>query len=62
MPAFFAFCSRCGASLDEKDRSCACCGAEAVDANIVTVLKRTSARRSRRGRDEEPPEDNLFPL
>ena len=56
------FCSRCGADLNENDRECRCCGADACDANTVALLKRTSIRRLRRGRDEEPPEDTLVPL
>lgn len=63
MPRFIGFCSRCGYNVDDSDRVCRCCGAETLDANLVAVLKRTSARRSRADRNEPaPPEDNLFPL
>jgi hypothetical protein len=56
------FCSRCGCNLDGDERTCRCCGAETVDANVISLLKRISARRTRRGRDEDPAEDNFFPL
>jgi uncharacterized membrane protein YvbJ len=56
------FCNHCGADLREGDRECRCCGAETYDANVVTLLKRTSTRRARRGRDEEPPEDTFLPF
>jgi predicted amidophosphoribosyltransferase len=55
------FCSRCGADLSQEDRFCRCCGNETYDANVVTLLKRTSARRSRRGTVEET-DDSGFPL
>lgn len=56
------FCSRCGGDVDEGERSCACCGADTIDANLVTLLKRTSSRRSQRGREEDPVDDTRFPL
>jgi RNA polymerase subunit RPABC4/transcription elongation factor Spt4 len=56
------FCSRCGCNVDEDDRICRCCGADSVDANVISLLKRISARRSRRGRDEDAGEDDVIPL
>jgi uncharacterized membrane protein YvbJ len=56
------FCNRCGTTIEEDERTCRCCGAETIDANTVMVLKRISARRSRRGREEDGADDNPFPL
>jgi len=56
------FCSHCAAEIGKDDRTCTCCGAETTDANLVTVLKRTSNRRSRVRGDDEGPDDILFPL
>jgi predicted amidophosphoribosyltransferase len=56
------FCSRCGAAVEDIDGNCACCGAETVDVNLVTVLKRTSSRRSRRGSESDGTDEMMFPL
>jgi len=56
------FCSRCGNELREGDRECRACGAETIDANVIVVLKRISPRRLRRGREDDRPDDNFFPL
>lgn len=53
MTKAFGFCSRCGADIADEDRICRCCGAETIDANFIALLKRTSARRTRRGSVEE---------
>jgi hypothetical protein len=56
------FCSRCACDLGAADRACPCCGADTVDANLVTLLKRTSARRTRHRGEGDGPDDILFPL
>jgi hypothetical protein len=56
------FCSGCAAEIGTTDRTCPCCGADTIDANLVTVLKRTSTRRSRGRGGDEGPDDMLFPL
>jgi hypothetical protein len=59
---FIGFCSRCGNELSDGDRECRACGAETIDANLIVVLKRISPRRLRRGRDDDGPDDMVFPL
>ena len=56
------FCNACAAKLDASDRLCPCCGTDTAEANLVTVLKRTSARRARRRDGNDGSDDNLFPL
>jgi hypothetical protein len=55
-----SFCTRCGGDIVSGDRTCRTCGADTIDANLVTLLKRTSARRS--ARDGDRKEDRLFPF
>jgi len=54
-----AFCNRCGAALEPEDEVCRCCGEQTLEANVVTLLKRTSARRTRAGRERDAREDQL---
>jgi hypothetical protein len=56
------FCSKCATEVEKDDGTCPCCGAETIEANLVTVLKRTSTRRSRRGLDPDGPDELVFPL
>jgi uncharacterized protein YbcC (UPF0753/DUF2309 family) len=55
------FCSRCGNQVSEGDLECRACGADTIEANVIVVLKRISARRSRRGHDDDA-DDRIFPL
>jgi uncharacterized membrane protein YvbJ len=56
------FCSRCGNQLSEGERECPACGTDTVEANVIVVLKRVSARRSRRGRDDDGDDDKIYPF
>jgi len=58
---FVGFCSHCGGDLTEDDRECRTCGADVIDANLIVVLKRISARRSLRGH-EDAADETIFPL
>jgi predicted amidophosphoribosyltransferase len=53
------FCNACGARVDEKERTCACCGLEATEANVIKLLRRTPPRKGRRDSIDTSEEDPL---
>ena len=56
------FCNECGTRLEDEDRSCSCCGLDAMDANSIKLLRRTPPRKGLRDGFQEPQDEDFFEL